>query len=563
MKKLSLLFMLVAGLVLGITSCGDDEDPAPGSISISGIPATETIAAGAQLGPVPATVTAQDGLNELVITKDGANFETLDLSAEGTSATYDFTYTPSQDEAGTNIVFEFTVSDVDGDTESATHVLSVSAFVPTYTILDITEERGPDEDNTTSYPQNEVSGVINEDFTFTSDVVWVLNGRVIVDASATLEIEPGTIIKGSAGQGALSSVLLIASGSKIDAEGTPNAPIIFTSYSDNINIAGLSYYDGSTIVDNGDGFTSTLDVDSDIGLWGGLIMLGDAPVSAEGAGGTANIEGIPSSVVQSVYGGSNETHDGGILKYASIRFTGTQLGPGNELQGLTLGGVGSTTIIENVESVASADDGIEIFGGTVDITNFIVWGQEDDGYDADQAWTGTVDNFIYLGTNATADHAFELDGPEGTTKGVGNFTNGFVWGANSTGMADLRDDAEYTISNTLFYMFGGDADIELDEDGDSFSNSENYIVDETTEFTGLQFRENVVSTLAAIMDAKGNTTNDYAALADTKFAESANNNVVLGDTEAPTVGADADVFSWSYTAAQFAGWSTVLDLDID
>ncbi|MEQ8711878.1 MAG: hypothetical protein RIC80_02620, partial [Cyclobacteriaceae bacterium] len=336
-------------------------------------------------------------------------------------------------------------------------------------------------------------------------------------------------------------------------------PIVFTALDDNINVAGLPYFDTATdaIVDNGDGFTnSTLDVDLDIGLWGGLIVLGNAPISS-GDGESTTIEGIPSSVPQATYGGTDPADNSGIIRYVSIRFTGTQLGPGNELQGLTLGGVGSSTVVDHVESVASADDGTEIFGGTVNVTNFIVWGQEDDGYDTDQAWTGTVDNFVYLGTNATADHAFELDGPEGDAKGVGNFINGTVWGANSSGMADLRDDSEHTIKNTFFFLFEGSADIELDEDNDTFSNSENYIDTQTTVFTGNQFRGNSNATLADIIDAKGNDTNNYAALADAKFADAANGNSVLGDTEAPTVGADLTDLGWSYTAQTFAGWSSI------
>ncbi|MGK7394989.1 MAG: hypothetical protein ACNS62_10465 [Candidatus Cyclobacteriaceae bacterium M3_2C_046] len=551
MRKLSLLFLLVAGLVISISSCDDDGDPIePGVISIAGIPATATIDFNGTLGPVTATVTAEDGLSQLTINKDGSNFATEQLSGE--SATYDFSYTPDPAEEGSNIVFEFIVEDEDGDQAFATHVLTVREFEPTYTVIDATEERGPDEDNTTSYPQNEVTGIINEDFTFTNDVVWVLNGRVIVDAGATLTIDPGTIVKAGSDQGASSSVLLVAIGGKLNAVGNPEEPIVFTSVDDNINVAGLAYYDGSAIVENGDGFTSTLDVDLDFGKWGGVIILGDAPISADGA--STVIEGIPSSVSQAAYGGSNAEHDGGILQYASIRFTGTQLGPGNELQGLTLGGVGTGTTIDHVESIASADDGIEIFGGTVEITNFIVWGQEDDGYDADQAWTGSVDNFIYLGTNATADHAFELDGPEGADKGIGTFRNGIAWGANSSGMADLRDDAEYTLENIFFFRFGADADIELDEDDDSFTNSANYIDDETTTFTGLQFRENGKSTLEAIMDAKGDT---YADAADTKFADAANNNEVIADDATPTVGADVSVFGWSYTAQEFAGWSVL------
>ena len=567
MKKLSLLFLFLAGLMVAIQSCNDDDDPVvPGSITITGVPPTATVPAGTPV-TASASVTAEDGLDQLVITKDGSNYETVDLSGS-TTGSYDFSYTPTQDEQGSSIVFEFTVSDVDGDTESVTHVLNVSAFVPTYAVIDATEERGPNEDETTTYPQNEVTGVINEDYTFTNDIVWVLNGRVVVDAGATLTIEPGTIIKGAQGGGALASLLLVASGAMIDAQGEPDNPIVFTSILDNINLAGQAYYDSDagTIVagddSRADGFTSRgLDVDTDIGLWGGVAILGDAPISAGGTGGTALIEGIPASVTQAVYGGSNAEHDGGTFTYASIRFTGTQLGPGNEIQGLSLGGVGTGTTIDHVESIASADDGIEIFGGSVNITNFIVWGQEDDGYDGDQAWTGSVSNFIYLGTNAGADHAFELDGPEGDSKGIGTFENGTVWGGNSDDMIDFRDDAEYTMDNILFYAFGADAGIDLESEGaDDTENSDNYLVDETIILTNLQFYDNTLNTLADIMN---NVLDDTQAQtdADNKFALEDNNNAIIADMANITVGADATVFDWSFTAAAFPGWDTVLDID--
>lgn len=566
MKKL-LSLLAAVGVMFALSSCGDDDDgPAPvGGLAITGIPANASVTAGETLTVSNVSLSFEDGFGSFEVELNGAT--TVDLSAlvtdpSATSASA-LTITFDTDESliGTNTLV-FTLADADGDEVNFTHTLVVEAIVPTFTVQDATEQRGPDEDNTVPYPQNEVTGIINTDYTFTNDVVWVLNGRVIVDAGSALTIEEGTIIKGTTGQGALSSVLLVASGATINAVGTSASPIVMTSIEDNINIAGNAYYEPNDNViipgtdPSADGFTSTLDVDLDIGKWGGLIILGDAPISADGA--TTVIEGIPSSVSQAVYGGSNAEHNAGIVRYVSIRFTGTQLGPGNELQGLTLGGVGSGTEINWVESIASADDGVEIFGGTVNLSNFIVWGQEDDGYDTDQAWTGTVDNFVYLGTNATADHAFELDGPEGSSKGVGNFTNGIVWGANSSGMADFRDDSEHDLSNIFFFNFndGGDADIELDagDADDETENSDNYLTDGTIVLENLQFRDNDRTDLASIMDDKLAAT---AAASDTKFAEAGNSNsVISGD---PTVGADVSGFGWSYTSKKFAGWSTVVD----
>ncbi len=569
MKKLLSLLSMAAVMIFAI-SCGDDDDPAPTPDPTFDAPTVSTsssiieVDAGAA-GSASFTVSIDADLTaDWSAVGNNVTLGSSSGTVDGGSVSVDFT---AADEAGAASV-TLTVTDSENQTASATAVISIDGgevVIPdpdTFTVIDAAEERGPDEDMVTSYPQNEVTGIINRDYTFTKDVVWVLNGRVIVDAGATLTIEPGTIIKGAPGQGALSSVLLVAAGATIMAEGTAAEPIVFTALEDNINVAGLPYFDTATdaIVDNGDGFTnSTLDVDLDIGKWGGVIVLGNAPISS-GDGATTTIEGIPSSVPQATYGGSDAADNSGVIRYVSIRFTGTQLGPGNELQGLTLGGVGSGTVVDHVESIASADDGTEIFGGTVNITNFIVWGQEDDGYDTDQAWSGTVDNFVYLGTNETADHAFELDGPEGDPTGVGNFINGSVWGANSSGMADFRDDSEHTLTNVFFFNFEGSADIELDQgdsDAPDYSNSINYIDTETTNFTGLQFRGNSNATLADIMDAKGDETNNYAALGDAKFAEAANGNSVLGDTEAPSSGADLTDLGWSFTAQTFAGWSSI------
>ena len=227
--------------------------------------------------------------------------------------------------------------------------------VDTFTITSFDETRSGVE-----FKQNRISGVFNRDYTLTNDVAWLLDGRVIVTEGVTLTIEPGTIVKGEAGQGALASVLLIARGAEIQANGTAANPIVFTSYLDDINVGE---------------FASTLEVDgnngpADLGLWGGVLILGNAPIFADAA--EVQIEGIPSSVTEGLYGGSDATDNSGSFTYCSIRFTGQQLGPGNELQGLTLGGVGSGTTVNHVESINSADDGVEIFGGTVNISNFIV-----------------------------------------------------------------------------------------------------------------------------------------------------------------------------------------------
>jgi hypothetical protein len=163
------------------------------------------------------------------------------------------------------------------------------------------------------------------------------------------------------------------------------------------------------------------------GLWGGVIILGKAKISpkpdATGEVISVQIEGIPTSDANGLYGGNEDTDNSGIMKYVSIRHGGTNIGSGNEINGLTLGGVGSGTVLENIEVVANQDDGIEWFGGTVNANNVVVWNAGDDGLDTDQSWGGTCDNFVVV---TAAGHAFELDGPEGSYSAGHIFKNGNV-----------------------------------------------------------------------------------------------------------------------------------------
>ena len=229
-----------------------------------------------------------------------------------------------------------------------------------------------------------------------SDSIYTLQGRISVINGATLTIEPGCLIKAESGIGAVASSLVIARGSKIMAEGTPNAPIIFTSVIDSIQ-------PGQIISPN---------LDEDVqGLWGGVVILGYAPISA--ASVPLQIEGIPSSDASGLYGGTDSTDNSGVFSYVSIRHGGTNIGQGNELNGLTLGGVGNMTQVDNVEVVANQDDGIEFFGGCVDAENLLVWAHGDDGLDVDQGYSGWVTNYVVI-KGENSDHSLEIDGGEGT-----------------------------------------------------------------------------------------------------------------------------------------------------
>ncbi|MFY0643751.1 MAG: hypothetical protein JXR19_04725 [Bacteroidia bacterium] len=282
-----------------------------------------------------------------------------------------------------------------------------------------------------------ISGAITQDVTWTADKIYELAGKVVVEDGATLTINAGTIIKGRTGTGSLATALIVAKGGKLMANGTAGAPIIFTSILDNIEIGQKA---GSNLTE------------TDREKWGGLIILGKAPISAEDGDNAAQIEGIPADDAFGQYGGSDPADNSGTLTYVSIRHGGALIGEGNEINGLTLGGVGSGTTIDHIEVVANLDDGIECFGGTVNIDNALVAYQGDDAIDLDMNYSGTIDNFVVIHGGDT-DEGLEIDGPEGSTHTTGLFTltNGTIKSTDGAGSsADIKSKAQGTISNCVF-----------------------------------------------------------------------------------------------------------------
>lgn len=318
------------------------------------------------------------------------------------------------------------------------------------------EKKGKDDVKPTPPAGTDVEVVsknISKNTTWTKGKVYELAGRISVLSGVTLTIEKGTVIKAREGSGTNATTLIIARGAKLMANGTKDEPIIMTSVSDKIK-------PGELVSPNLKPSTK--------GLWGGLIVLGKAPVSDKANKGEAQIEGIPASDSNGLYGGKVPTDNSGSLRYMSIRHTGADLGEGDEIQGLTLGGVGSSTVISYIEIVGSDDDGIEIFGGTVNPKNILVWDAKDDSFDMDQAYSGTVENFIaILGDNS--DHALELDGPEGTLQGSFTLKNGSLKGNIKAGengkgeYGDLRSHATCTLENLYFFGFHATSDLELDK----------------------------------------------------------------------------------------------------
>lgn len=276
--------------------------------------------------------------------------------------------------------------------------------------------------------------------TWTKNNVYLLDGFVFVNSGDVLTIEAGTVVKGKAGTGASAAALIVAKGAKINACGTATNPIIFTFEADPLN--------GSV------GMTTT-------GQWGGLILLGDAGLNTVPA--TQNIEGIPTSEPRGSYGGSNDLDNSGSLCYVSIRHGGTDIGAGNEINGLTLGGVGAGTSIHHIEVVANADDGIEFFGGTPNLKHILVSNVLDDSFDYDQGFRGKGQFWVAI-ENANSDRGGEHDGGTSPEDGLPYATpviyNSTYIGNGSSRAITFRDNAGGEYHNTVFHNFGKGIDIE-------------------------------------------------------------------------------------------------------
>ncbi|MXW82295.1 MAG: T9SS type A sorting domain-containing protein [Rhodothermaceae bacterium] len=239
---------------------------------------------------------------------------------------------------------------------------------------------------------------------WTADNVYILDGLVIVEEGATLHIDAGTVIKAEEGTGPDASALVIARGGKIFADGTLTQPIIFTAFQDNISSPDL-----------------LTNEDPDRGLWGGIVILGQAGTNNPGdaAGDYKEVEGVnellPDGDTRAEYGGSVDDDDSGVMRYVSIRHTGINIGEsdGNEIQGLTLGGVGAGTVLEHIEVFASGDDGVEFFGGTVNLKYFVSAFNSDDAIDWDQGWRGKGQFWFVLQGTDKAGAAAEQDGAGG------------------------------------------------------------------------------------------------------------------------------------------------------
>ncbi len=444
MKEFKIIAALTVAILIGFTGCSDDDDPTP--------------------TPVPPTMDAIDvsGENkafEVSITFSEAVYKNTDASGDLDNANFDVTldggsalsaYEVTHTAGGTTATIAIELADFSTGSETVTVTPDASIYNAAGTAMSSSQSQSIGLDGTTNETITK-NGQITADETWTANNIYLLDRKVVVADGVTLTIEAGTIIKGKPGEETLASALVVARGGKLMAGGTAEKPIIFTAEADNITFGGTV---GTNLekVDNK--------------LWGGLIVLGKAPISAENGDTETNIEGIPPEEGYGLFGGDQADDNSGVISYISIRHGGISIGEGNEINGLTLGGVGTGTSISNVEVYATLDDGIECFGGTVNISNALVFYQGDDGVDLDMNYAGTISDFAVIhGDGVGTDEGLEIDGPEGDTYKDGMFTltNGVIKrdGTEDGSAADFKSKAQGYINNVTWINYGADLPVKF------------------------------------------------------------------------------------------------------
>jgi hypothetical protein len=275
----------------------------------------------------------------------------------------------------------------------------------------------------------DLRGEIVGDITLNASEAWLLTGPLVVNDGATLTIEAGTTIKAQAG--GTDVYIAVERGAKINAVGTAASPIKITS--------------SATAPKSGD--------------WGGLMIMGKAKITG---GGLAVTE-----VVDFIYGNgvdSNDADDSGDLSYVILEYTGARINGEKEFNGLTLYGVGTGTTINNIAIFNGDDDGIEWFGGAVDVSNVLVVNATDDMFDWTQGWSGTATNVFGVREAGYDDvssdpRGLEGDGnpdgltPNSTPQSDATFVNVTIASYSTAGVINdvfkIRRGSKITMTNAL------------------------------------------------------------------------------------------------------------------
>ena len=364
-----------------------------------------------------------------------------------------------------------------------------------------------DDENGGSTPAlqgTELSGVVEGTLTLNAGTEYTLTGTLTVPAGATLEIPAGTTIKANQG---FDKYILVAQGGRLNARGTADNPVVFTANADN----------------------------AEPGYWGGVIINGYAPISGatEGSTGATEIDN------NQPYGGTDAADNSGTLTYVEIRYSGARSSADIEHNGLTLNGVGNGTTINNIYIADGADDAIEFFGGSVNVTNLLAVNCDDDCFDFTQGYNGTLTNCYgvwesdFTSTESDprgveADGNLDGDGPNHTPQA--DFTINNMTIANYAASQPMQDAikvrrlAKATINNAL--VIGSGEIEELVDLTDSKDNAD----------------------AGTVVNVTNNATNVGAETNDGNPA-GATVNISAGNT-----GADVAAFEW--TGYQFQGTAT-------
>lgn len=239
------------------------------------------------------------------------------------------------------------------------------------------------------YPENNVllSGIIDKDIKLVNTKTYLLDTRVYVTNNATLTIEAGTIIRCGIGDIDNCGTLVITKGAKLIAEGTEKSPIIFTSN----KIAAVRKP----------------------GNWGGIIILGNAPVNKIEKDNLHYLTGFDLKPEFTEYGGENPNDNSGILKYIRIEFPGKKMPKTKELNALTLAGVGKNTVLDHIQVSYSNADAFQILGGEVNLNQLISYRSDDDDFDFSQGAQVTLQNSLAIrhpySSGSGNSRCFEID----------------------------------------------------------------------------------------------------------------------------------------------------------
>jgi len=334
---------------------------------------------------------------------------------------------------------------------------------------------------------------IDSDMTLTSDTVWTLDDITYVNDGAVLTIEPCTRIEGERDP---VGALVVSRGGQIMAEGTANSPILFTSK------AAVG--------------------DRAAGDWGGVILLGRAP---NFEGDNVTIEGL-ADAPENQYGGSDASDSSGTMSYVRIEYSGFELSPDNEINGLTFGSVGSGTTIDHIMVSNTLDDGYEWFGGTVNADHLISNNAGDDMFDMDQGFSGHL-QFLFgrqVSPLSSNPNGFECDSSNDgatptTTPTVSNVTLCGLGSVATSGEAIgavFRERLEGTYSNLILTGFERGIDARDDFGTAASPNVEvagsiffdNFVDNIAPDETGDDDNDNGFDEIAWITDGSRNNSED-------------------------------------------------------